>query len=111
MIGNAVMAETDPTNALYLDNQIVEVTESGYVFSGGVSGWAFHNVDSNRYTITNGTKYLKLEKNGLSLSDDPFILTVVAGTGDYAGKISIQNPVDKQCLILNGNTSFKVGNL
>lgn len=103
--GNAMMALADST-ANRLDNQIVQVTETGYIFSGGLSGWTFHNVDTNHYTISNGSQYLKLVNGILTLSDTPFILTVVAGTGDNAGKISIRNVTDKRIIIRNKNENF-----
>lgn len=103
--GNAMMALADLT-ANRLDNQIVPVTETGYIFSGGLSGWTFHNVDTNHYTISNGSQYLKLVNGILTLSDTPFILTVVAGTGDNAGKISIRNVTDKRIIIRNKNENF-----
>lgn len=104
--GNAMMAMADSSNSGQLDNQIVQVKENGYVFSGGLPGWTFHKVDTNRYTISNGSKYLKLVNGSLTLSDTPFILTVVAGTGDNADKISIRNVTDKRSIKKNNNTSF-----
>ena len=104
--GNAMMAMADTASAVQLDNQIAQVTENGYVFSGGLSGWTFHKVDTNRYTISNGLKYLKLVNGSLTLSDTPFILTVVVGTGDNVGKISIRNVTDKRSIKRNNNTSF-----
>ncbi|MBQ8927180.1 MAG: hypothetical protein IJ055_02755 [Oscillospiraceae bacterium] len=103
-IGNAMMASA--YSATHLDNQVVTAGDACYVFPGGISTWTFHNIDTNRYTISNGSQYLKLDRGGLYVSDTPYILTVVAGEGDNAGKIRILNTSDKCLIRKNGNTSF-----
>lgn len=104
--GNALTAQADASKVNQLDNQLVKVTESGYQYAGELSGWTFHKIDTNRYTISNGTKYLKLVKDSLTLSDDPFILTVSAGSDPYEGKIEIRNTTEKYQVTRNGDTSF-----
>lgn len=111
--GNAMMASA--YSAVKLNNQkVTPVTNSNgdieYTYLGEISKWTFTYVDSNRYfisTVTDeGTRYLKLIKDSLSLSETPFILSVIAGTGDYTGKIKISNATDKQDIYRNSNTSF-----
>lgn len=104
--GNAMSASIDRANTKRLDNQPIERSGDVYIYTGELSGWTFSNVDTNRYIISNGSKYLKLVNGSLILSDDPFILTVVAGEGDNAGKISIRNITDRRIIIRNKNENF-----
>lgn len=108
--GNALVAKTDSANANRLDNQIIECSGDVYKYTGELSGWTFSNVDTNRYIISNGSKYLKLVKDRLTLSDEPFILTVSAGTGDYAGKVEIRNTTDVMQVTRGGNDFYSVKN-
>ena len=93
-----------------LKSQIVQIGTDEYIFFGDMSGWTFTNIDTNRYTLAttvNGeTKYLKLIKNKLYLSDQPYILTVVCSND---GKIKILTTTDKYEVYKNTN-SFDYAN-
>ena len=107
---NAVLAAVDTVNASALDNQVLEVRtsdggETELYFPGGISEWTFRNIDANRYTISNGSKYLKIVNEQVTLSDDPYILTVVAGEGTNEGRIRITSPTNKRQM-RRANDSF-----
>ena len=113
--GNALMCDYKGTNTLA--NQSVWFNNGTYSFEGGITEWTFDHVDFNRYTLsavdkTGATKYLKLMNNsGVTLSDEPFILTAVQGSGDYAGTIKLVNTSTKTDISNDKvNSSFKSNN-
>ena len=64
----------------------------------GVTQAVFDNPDNAGilYTIStetdSGTKYMKLGRSAMSLSDTPSAVRVVPGTGDHEGRVMIYNP-------------------
>ena len=96
--GYALSAAINGTTNLKAQIVSARTNDAGkteYVFLGDLSQWTFHHIDYNRYTISNGTQYLKLVNGSLTLSDESYILTVVAGSGDNEGRIKIYNSTDK----------------
>ena len=108
--GYAMLALPDPANAAHLESQAVTAEDGSYIFFGDISGWTFHQVDTNRYTISTetdeGTKYLRLVQSSVTLSDMPYILTVDSGTGGNAGKIRILDLASPSQVSRNAATSF-----
>ena len=109
-------ATDDTQTKLTKQNVSAAVNSSGdreYIYSGDITSWTFENVDTNRYVIStstnDGIKYLKVINGSVSLSDTPFILSVVAGAGNYDGKIAIINTVDKKSLRYSNNSFMNYG--
>lgn len=99
--GYALLAAADGTTKLKAQTVTARTNDAGkteYVFFGDLSQWTFHHIDYNRYTISNGTQYLKLVNESLTVTDYPYILTVVAGSGDNEGKIKICNSTDQRAI-------------
>lgn len=107
--GYALLAAAQSATALKSQTVTARTNDAGkteYVFFGDLSQWTFHHIDHNRYTISNGTKYLKLVDGSLTVTDEPYILTVVAGSGDNEGKIKICNSTDSKA-IKKGSSNFQ----
>lgn len=108
--GVAMMDLPKEPNSAYLLGHSVFSDGDGYSSAAGITEWTFEHVDFNRYCIKdeNG-KYLKLSFNRLSMSDSPYILTVLPGSlaeeDAYDGTVKIVNTSVKAELY-RGNSSF-----
>ncbi|MBQ9209635.1 MAG: hypothetical protein IJ149_08670 [Oscillospiraceae bacterium] len=109
--GVAMMDLPKEPNSNYLLGHAVFSDGDGYSSAAGITKWTFEHVDFNRYCIKNEDgKYLKLSYNNLSMSDYPYILTVLPGSlaeGDaYDGTVKIVNTSVKAELYRSNNSSF-----
>ena len=107
--GNAVMCEYKSGTTNALANQAMWRTDTGFSFSGEITEWSFEHVDFNRYIIHATYKegverYIRLDSTGVKLSETPYILTLIPGTGDYEGTVKIIN-IAQRCQIKNNKGS------
>ncbi|HCA22146.1 MAG TPA: hypothetical protein DEO87_07200, partial [Lachnospiraceae bacterium] len=107
--GNAVMCEYKSGTTNALANQAMWRTDTGFSFSGEITEWSFEHVDFNRYIIHATDKegveqYIRLDSTGVKLSETPYILTLIPGTGDYEGTVKIINTAQR-CQIKNNKGS------
>ena len=69
--------------------------------------WTFHWTENQDYQVTANiggvTKYLKIDNNGVYISDDPCTVTVTSGTGDNLGKIMLSS--GDKAVVYSGSVS------
>lgn len=69
--------------------------------------WTFHWTENQDYQVTANiggvTNYLKIDNNGVYISDDPCTVTVTSGTGDNLGKIMLSS--GDKAVVYSGSVS------
>lgn len=99
---------------------VIVITENGikYAAGAGITKWNFEKVpgsDASYYIFTQvdgATKYLYIEptRGGVvKLSDDKQEITVVAGTGDYAGMVRLVGDTGGEVNLFGGTASGGFG--
>lgn len=105
LTGKALMANALGADALQALSMTVLANQNDredFIFTpkdSGITRWIFHNVRDDLYYLTakvdGTTKYLKIDANGVYLSDEPCEIQIIPGTNAHAGEI---------CLRANGTT-------
>ena len=120
VMGRAMMADSTKQNALDAKSLIVMRTsdDSDQMFvvsnDSDVSMWTFTWAGDDKYYLSSGGKYLKLDSAGLSLVNDKnsaSMIQVIPGTGTHAGQISLK--ADNTTLTYSGTVEngFSTGGI